>query len=392
MMEPEKPAPIPFNKPFIAGRELYHISQAVLSGHLAGNGTFTRKCQAFLETRYGVGKALMTASCTGALEMAAILCGLEPGDEVIMPSYTFVSTANAFHLRGARPVFADIRPDTLNLDPRDVIGRIGPRTKAVCVVHYAGVACDMDAFTTLCKERNLILIEDAAHAIGAFYKGKGEGKDKALGSFGALSAFSFHETKNFIAGEGGALGINDPALVERAEIIWEKGTNRSQFFRGLTDKYTWVDIGSSFLPSELVTAFLYAQFEQAEEITRRRLACWNLYRDALAPLETSGDLRLPFIPAYARHNAHMFYLLLENESARNALLDYLGQRGIMAVFHYIPLHASPMGLSMGYKAEMFPVTVDASARILRLPLFYDLQPGEQDRIIGAIREFFGKRG
>ncbi len=375
---------IPFNKPFIAGRELYFISQAVLSGHLAGNGTFTRKCQNFLETEYGCGKALMTSSCTGALEMAAILCDLEPGDEVILPSYTFVSTANAFHLRGAKLIFADIRPDTLNIDPADVAARIGPRTKAACVVHYAGVACEMDAFTDLCKRNKLILVEDAAHAIGAYYNGK------ALGGFGALSAFSFHETKNFIAGEGGALGINDPTLVERAEIIWEKGTNRSQFFRGLTDKYTWVDIGSSFLPSELVTAFLYAQFEQAEEITRRRLACWNYYREALEPLAKEGRLRLPVVPAYAGHNAHMFYLLLESGSVRDALMETLRRRGIMAVFHYIPLHSSPMGLSMGYRAGMFPVTEDSSARILRLPLFYDLQPGEQDRVIGAIREFFTK--
>ncbi|MDB5049472.1 MAG: dTDP-4-amino-4,6-dideoxygalactose transaminase [Fibrobacteres bacterium] len=383
-METTGPAPIPFNKPFIAGRELYHISQAVLSGHLAGNGIFTRKCQEFLETTYGCGKALMTSSCTGALEMAAILCDLEPGDEVILPSYTFVSTANAFHLRGAKLVFADITPDTLNLDPTGVEERLGPATKAVCVVHYAGVACEMDAFTALCAKRGLRLVEDAAHAIGATYKGK------ALGSFGALSAFSFHETKNFISGEGGALAVNDPALVERAEIIWEKGTNRSQFFRGITDKYTWVDIGSSFLPSELVTAFLYAQFEQADEITRRRLACWKHYQTGLAPLEKAGDLRLPVIPAYSGHNAHMFYLLLENGDARDALMAFLRQRNIMAVFHYIPLHSSPMGLAMGYRAGMFPVTESCSARILRLPMFYDLKTEEQDRVVGAIREFFGK--
>lgn len=383
-MKPPDPQPIPFNKPFIAGRELYHISQAVLSGHLAGNGAFTRKCQEFLETHYGCLKALMTSSCTGALEMAAILSGVGPGDEVILPSYTFVSTANAFHLRGARLIFADIRPDTLNLDPVSVEARVSAQTRAVCVVHYAGVGCEMDEFQKLCAARNLVLVEDAAHAIGAYYK------DKALGSFGALSAFSFHETKNFIAGEGGALGINDPSLIERAEIIWEKGTNRSQFYRGLTDKYTWVDIGSSFLPSELITAFLYAQFEQAEEITRRRLASWEYYRQALAGLEAAGILRLPVIPGYARHNAHMFYLLLEDESVRNGLLEHLKERGIMAVFHYIPLHSSPMGLSMGYKAGMLPVTESASARILRLPLFYDLTFAEQDRVIGAVRGFFGK--
>jgi dTDP-4-amino-4,6-dideoxygalactose transaminase len=377
--------PIPFNKPFIAGRELYHISQAVLSGHLAGNGIFTRKCQDWLQTRQGCGKALMTSSCTGALEMAAILCDLEPGDEVILPSFTFVSTANAFHLRGARLVFADIRPDTLNLDAADVESKAGPRTKAVCVVHYAGVGCEMDEFMALTGKRKLILVEDAAHAIGAHYKGR------PLGSFGALSAFSFHETKNFISGEGGALGINDPALVDRAEIIWEKGTNRSQFFRGVTDKYTWVDIGSSFLPSELITAFLFAQFEQGEEINRRRLSCWSYYRDGLADLEKAGDLRLPVIPAHAGHNAHMFHLLLDTGETRDALLAWLRERGIMAVFHYIPLHTSPMGQSMGYREGMLPVTENASARLLRLPLFYDLKKEEQDRVIRSVHDFFGAR-
>lgn len=381
----KNPSPIPFNKPFIAGRELYHISQAVLSGHLAGNGIFTRKCQEYLEARHGCRKALMTASCTGALEMAAILCGIEPGDEVILPSFTFVSTANAFHLRGARLVFADIRPDTLNLDPAAVEALAGPRTRAVCLVHYAGVGCEMDEFMALSGRRGFTLVEDAAHAIGAHYKGR------PLGSFGALSAFSFHETKNFISGEGGALGINDPALIERAEIIWEKGTNRSQFFRGITDKYTWVDIGSSFLPSELVTAFLYAQFEQGEEINRRRLACWRYYREGLEDLEKAGLLRLPVIPQHSSHNAHMFYVLLEDGVARDALLAWMRERGIMAVFHYIPLHGSPMGQAMGYRAGMFPVTESASARILRLPLFYDLKREEQDRVIRAMRDFFGSR-
>ncbi len=383
-MTPDGSDPIPFNKPFIAGRELYHISQAVLSGQLAGNGQFTKRCQEWIESRCGCGKALMTASCTGALEMAAILCGIRPGDEVILPSYTFVSTANAFHLRGAKLIFADISPDTLNLDPASVAERIGPGTKAVCVVHYAGIACDMDAFQSMCAKHDLILVEDAAHAIGAYHNGK------PLGSFGALSAFSFHETKNFISGEGGALGINDKSLVERAEIIWEKGTNRSQFFRGVTDKYTWVDIGSSYLPSELITAFLYAQFEQAEEITRRRLDCWQYYRQGLAGLESAGETRLPVIPAYARHNAHMFHILLADGKTRDALMAYLRERGIMAVFHYVPLHSSPMGLSMGYRAGMFPVTEACSERILRLPLFYDLKKTEQDRVLGAIRDFFGQ--
>ncbi len=373
---------IPFNKPFIAGKELYNISQAVLSGHLAGNGAFTRKCQEFLETRYGCGKALMTASCTGALEMAAILCDLEPDDEVILPSYTFVSTANAFHLRRARLIFADIEPDTLNLSLSAVRERVTAKTKAICVVHYAGVGCEMDGFLDLCRPRKIKLVEDAAHGVGAFYK------NRALGSLGDLSAFSFHETKNFISGEGGALAINDPTLVERAEIIWEKGTNRSQFFRGLTDKYTWVDTGSSFLPSELITAFLYAQFEQAEEITKRRLACWEYYRSGLDSLERQGHLRLPFIPSHCQHNAHMFYLLLADGKSRDALMAHLAKKGIMAVFHYIPLHSSPMGRSMGYAEGMYPVTESVSARILRLPLFYDLNRQEQDQVIEAVKEFF----
>ena len=374
---------IPFNKPFIVGNEIQNISKAVLSGQLAGNGAFTKKCQEFLETRYDVGKALMTASCTGALEMAAILCEIGPGDEVILPSYTFVSTANAFHLRGAKLIFADIEPDTLNLSLRSTEAHLSTKTKAVCVVHYAGVGCDMDGYIALCRQKNLKLVEDAAHAIGAYYKGK------ALGSFGDLSAFSFHETKNFIAGEGGALGINNPSLVERAEIIWEKGTNRSQFFRGLIDKYTWVDIGSSFLPSELITAFLYAQFEHAEEITKRRLSCWNHYRAGLESFEQQGLMRLPTIPSHCQHNAHTFFLLLENEKTRNALIGYLSKRGITVTFHYIPLHTSPMGLSMGYRPGMLPITESVSGRILRLPLFYDLRLEEQDQIMDGITDFFG---
>lgn len=377
------PDPIPFNRPFIAGRELYHIAQAVLSGHLAGNGEFTRKCQAWLEAQAGCGKALLTASCTGALEMAAILCGVEPGDEVILPSYTFVSTANAFHLRGARLIFADILPDTFNLDPVSVRERITGRTRAICVVHYAGVGCDMEEFGAMTGSGKPILVEDAAHALGAYYK------DKPLGSFGALSAYSFHETKNFIAGEGGALGVNDPALADRAEIIWEKGTNRSQYFRGLVDKYTWVDIGSSYLPSELIAAFLYAQFEQAEEITRRRLASWSHYRAGLSDLEGSGRIRLPVVPADCRHNAHMFQVLLDTAAARDGLMEHLRRLGILAVFHYVPLHTSPMGRSMGYREGMLPVTESISSRVLRLPLYYDLTTAQQDRVIAGVRGYLG---
>jgi len=377
------PEPIPFNRPFIAGRELYHIAQAVLSGHLAGNGEFTRKCQGWLEAQAGCGKALLTASCTGALEMAAILCGVEPGDEVILPSYTFVSTANAFHLRGARLIFADIRPDTFNLDPVSARERITGRTRAICVVHYAGVGCDMEAFGAMTGIGKPILVEDAAHALGAYYQ------DKPLGSFGALAAYSFHETKNFIAGEGGALGVNDPTLVDRAEIIWEKGTNRSQYFRGLVDKYTWVDIGSSYLPSELIAAFLYAQFEQAEEITRRRLASWRYYLAGLSDLEGSGRIRLPVVPAHCRHNAHMFHLLLETAAARDGLMEHLRRLGIMAVFHYVPLHTSPMGRSLGYREGMLPVTESISSRLLRLPLYYDLTTAQQDRVIAGVRGYLG---
>ena len=377
---------IPFNRPFIAGKELHYISQAVLSGHLAGNGVFTKQCQKWLEAQATCKKALLTSSCTGALEMAAILSQIQPGDEVILPSYTFVSTANAFYLRGAKLIFADITADTLNLDPKSVEEKITAKTKVICIVHYAGVACQMDAFIDLCTSKKIILIEDAAHAIGAYYK------NTPLGSFGAMSTFSFHETKNFISGEGGALGINDFELIERAEIIWEKGTNRSQFFRGLADKYTWVDIGSSFLPSELIAAFLFAQFEQAEEITRRRISNWEYYKKELNELEQKGRLRLPIIPSYAKHNAHMFYILLESGTVRDGLMGYLRERGILAVFHYIPLHSSPMGMSMNYKEGMFPITESLSRKILRLPLFYDLKREEQDRVVNGISDFLKTSG
>lgn len=373
---------IPFNKPFIVGKELYYISQAVLSGQLAGNGLFTKKCQHFLQETYGGAKVLLTTSCTHALEMAAILCDIQPGDEIIMPSFTFVSTANAYVLRGARPVFVDIRPDTLNLDEGLIESAITPRTRAICPVHYAGVGCEMNEITALARARGLRVVEDAAQGMNSTYR------DRWLGTIGDLAAFSFHETKNFISGEGGALIVNDPELCERAEIIWEKGTNRSKFFRGEVDKYTWVDIGSSYLPSELIAAFLYAQLENSAEITRRRLNAWHEYRDGLRPLEEAGILRLPIIPDHCSHNGHMFYILLDTVQTRDRLMAQLKSQKILSVFHYIPLHDSPMGQRLGYRPGQFPVTEEMSGRLLRLPMFFDLKTEEQDRVIAGIRDFF----
>ena len=375
---------IPFNQPFIIGKELYYISQAVLNGHLAGNGMFTHKCQELIESTYGGAKVLLTTSCTSALEMAAILCNVNPGDEVILPSFTFVSTANAFVLRGARPVFVDIRSDTLNMDEELIEAAITPRTRLICPVHYAGVGCEMDRILQLARDRNLRVVEDAAHAMDSAYKGR------SLGTLGDLGTYSFHETKNFISGEGGALLINDPALLERAEIVWEKGTNRSQFFRGEVDKYTWVDIGSSYLPSELIAAFLYAQLENAEQITRKRLAAWDYYFAGLESLQADGFLRLPIIPSECKHNAHMFYILLENGRIRDELMAYLKRAGISPVFHYIPLHSSPMGVKYGFHEGQLPVTESISERLLRLPLFFEIAPEQQRRVIDRIHQYFGR--
>jgi dTDP-4-amino-4,6-dideoxygalactose transaminase len=376
--------PIPFNKPFIVGKELEYVSEAVKSGQLAGNGIFTKKCQRFLEESYGFHKVLMTHSATAALEMSALLCDIKYDDEVILPSFTFVSTANAFFLRGARLKFIDIRPDTLNIDERLLEKAISKKTKAICPVHYAGVGCQMDIIGRVAKKNNLKIIEDAAHAIGSKYKGK------YLGSFGDLAALSFHETKNFISGEGGALVINSPELVERAEIIWEKGTNRKKFEQGVVDKYTWVDKGSSFYPSELVTSFLYGQLEKAEIIMQKRLSIWDYYWNNLLELQQEGFLRLPVIPKGCEHNAHMFYILLNSNKERNDLMQELRKNNILAVFHYIPLHSSPMGLKMGYSASQLPVTEDISKRILRLPLFYELKAKEQKRIITSVKSFFAR--
>jgi dTDP-4-amino-4,6-dideoxygalactose transaminase len=360
-------AVIPFNRPYVTGRELDHIAEAHANGHLAGNGQFSKLCATWLEERIGSRKALLTHSCTAALEMAAILSGVGEGDEVIMPSFTFVSTANAFVLRGATPVFVDIRPDTLDLDAALIEAAITPRTRAIVAVHYAGVGCDMAAIMAIAARHDLLVIEDAAQGIMADYRGR------PLGGIGHLAALSFHETKNLISGEGGALLINDPAFVDRAEIVWEKGTNRGQFFRGQVDKYTWVDVGSSYLPGEIVAAFLWAQMEEADAITARRLALWDRYHEALADLERSGRARRPIVPAECRHNAHMYYLLLADLAARSAFIERLRERGIQSVFHYVPLHTSPYGRTVGRAVGELPNTDSAAERLVRLPLWLGLE-------------------
>jgi dTDP-4-amino-4,6-dideoxygalactose transaminase len=368
---------IPFNKPYMTGKELWYISQAHASGHLAGDGAFTKKCSAWLEQRIGSQKALLTHSCTAALEMAAILADIGPGDEVIMPSYTFVSTANAFVLRGATPVFVDIRADTLNIDETKIEAAVTARTKAIVPVHYAGVSCEMDVIMDIARRHGLLVIEDAAQGILSTYKGR------PLGSIGHMAALSFHETKNIISGEGGALLINDPHLVARAEVIREKGTNRSQFFRGQVDKYTWVDIGSSFLPGEIIAAFLWAQLEEAHLINPRRLDIWANYHRRFASLEAEGKIRRPTIPADCVHNAHMYYLLLPDLASRSALIDRLKAKGIQTVFHYIPLHSSPNGVKIGRVEGDMANTDNTGERLLRLPLWLGLEE-QQDDVIAEI--------
>lgn len=367
---------IPFNKPYMTGKELWYISQAHANGHLAGDGVFTGKCNAWLENLVGCDKALLTHSCTAALEMAAILAELEPGDEVIMPSYTFVSTANAFVLRGAVPVFIDIRSDTLNIDEEQIEDAITSKTKAIVVVHYAGVACEMDTIMNLADKHGLLVIEDNAQGLESTYRGR------PLGSIGHLAAVSFHETKNIISGEGGALLINSRKFSERAEMIREKGTNRSQFFRGQVDKYTWVELGSSYLPSELVAAFLWAQMEEAEYITQRRLNIWNTYHQWFASLEEQGKLRRPVIPTDCKHNAHMYYLLLPDLEHRRGFIESLKARGIGVVFHYIPLHDSPMGMKYGRASGDLKNTQELSNRLVRLPLWLGLE----DELTGVIQQ------
>lgn len=365
---------IPFNKPYMTGKELWNIAQAHANGHLAGDGEFTKRCSRWLEARTGANKALLTHSCTAALEMAALLADIQPGDEVIMPSYTFVSTANAFVLRGAVPVFVDIRPDTLNIDETLIETAITERTKAIVPVHYAGVGCEMDTIMAIANKHGLLVIEDAAQAVMANYKGR------PLGSIGQMGALSFHETKNIISGEGGALLVNSPHYAERAEVIREKGTNRSQFFRGQVDKYTWVDIGSSYLPGEIIAAFLAAQMEEADSITRQRLAVWNTYHQWLAEAEKAGKLRRPVVPAHCAHNAHMYYILLPDLEHRTVFIDKLRKVGINTVFHYIPLHSAPAGQRNGRTHGELRVTNEMSERLVRLPLWVGLEEQQAEVI------------
>ena len=371
---------VPFNKPYMTGKELFYIAEAHFNSMLAGDGPFTKKCHRWLEEQMGAQKALLTHSCTAALEMAAILADIQPGDEVIMPSYTFVSTANAFVLRGGVPVFVDIRPDTLNIDETLIEAAITPRTKAIVPVHYAGVACEMDTIMDIARRHNLLVIEDAAQGVLSSYKGK------TLGTIGHMGAYSFHETKNVISGEGGALLINDTRFIERAEIIREKGTNRSQFFRGEVDKYTWVDVGSSYLPGEVIAAFLWAQLESASSITRQRLEVWDRYHQLMAPFERQGMLRCPIAPEECAHNAHMFYVLIAPEFDRQFILNHLKANQINAVFHYVPLHTSPAGKRYARTCGDLKVTDDLSERLIRLPLWFGLQQNEQEKVANLLVE------
>lgn len=369
---------IPFNWPYMTGKELYYIAEAHFNGRLAGDGPFTKRCHSWLEERAGCRKALLTHSCTAALEMAALLLDIQPGDEIIMPSFTFVSTANAFVLRGGVPVFVDIREDTLNLDERLIEAAITPRTRAIVPVHYAGVACEMDTIMAIARQHGLKVVEDAAQGMMATYKGR------ALGSIGDLGAYSFHETKNVISGEGGALLVNTPDLSLRAEIIREKGTDRSQFFRGEVDKYTWQEVGSSFLPGELIAAFLWAQLEEADRITNERLASWQRYHELLGPLEAKEILRRPIVPEECQHNAHMYYVLLASKIDRQEVLDEFKRNDIWSVFHYVPLHSSPAGLRYGRIHGNLKITTQQSERLVRLPLWVGLSVEQQDRVVEVL--------
>ena len=361
---------IPFNKPYLTGKELVYIEDAVTKGKISGNGFYTKLCQDFFESKYGFPKCLLTTSCTDALEMAAILINIQEGDEVIMPSYTFVSTANAFVLRGAKIIFADSRKDHPGIDEDSIEALITPKTKAIVPVHYAGVACDMDKIMELAQKYHLFVIEDAAQAIDSFYTGK-DGVRKPLGSIGHLGAFSFHETKNIISGEGGMLAINDSQFSERAEIIWEKGTNRSAFFRGEVDKYGWVDVGSSFLPSEIIAAFLWAQLENLDDIQKVRKAHWEHYNRELQEWAVENEIQLPVIPSYATNNGHMFYLVCKNMEQRTVLIDKLKDKGILSVFHYISLHNSPF-YKNSHNGKLLSESERYSDCVLRLPMYYEL--------------------
>lgn len=375
---------IPFNKPYLTGKETHYIYEAVQNGKLSGNGLFTQRCHKFFEHKYHFRKCLLTTSCTDALEMAAMLCNITPGDEVIIPSYTFVSTALAFVRQGAKVVFADSCNDNPNIDVKLLESLITPRTKVIVPVHYAGVACDMDAIMALATKYNLLVVEDAAQAIDSYYKGR------PLGGIGHLAAFSFHETKNIISGEGGLLAINDERFIRRAEIIWEKGTNRAEFFRGEVNKYGWVDIGSSFLPSEVIAAFLWAQLEQLDTIQQRRKAIWQIYHNGLKPLADKSYCHLPDIPDYATNNAHMFYIVCRSLDERSGLIKHLKERNILAVFHYLSLHSSQYYTDK-HDGRLLPNSDSFADRLVRLPLFYELQDNELLSIIDSIKGFYENR-
>ncbi len=377
---------IPFNRPCLAGNEYKYIAEAIANGYASGDGAFTRRCHELLEQELHVPKVLLTTSCTHALEMAAILLDCGPGDEVIVPSFTFVSTANAFVLRGARLVFADVRPDTMNLDEAQLEPLITSRTKAIVPVHYAGVPCEMDTICAIASRYGISVIEDNAHSLFALYRGQ------YTGTFGRLATQSFHETKNVTCGEGGALVVNDPELVERALIVREKGTNRSQFFRGQVDKYSWVDVGSSYLPSDLLAAFLLAQLEAREEIQKKRRRIWRSYFQHLEPWAAENDIRLPVVPAECEQAYHMFYMLLPSLEFRQSLIAHLQAQGILSVFHYVPLHSSEMGRKWAARETPCPVTEDVSARLLRLPFYNDLTEAEQARVVSAVTSFGGRFG
>lgn len=372
---------IPFNRPCLLGKEMENIKEALTLGHSSGAGPFSKRCQLFLEQTLPTQKVLLTTSGTHALEMAALLLNISEGDEVIVPSFTFVSTINAFVLRGARPVFADIRPDTLNMDESRLEALITRKTKAVVPVHYGGVGCEMDAILALTSRKHIPVVEDNAHGLFARYKGK------SLGTMGVLGIQSFHETKNFICGEGGALLINDPSLAERAEILREKGTDRSRFFRGMVDKYTWQDLGSSYVLSDLLAAYLWAQLQARAEISERRSKQWNGYLQGLASWGKAHDVRLPSVPDHCEQSHHVFQLQMPSAAARDGFIDHMKRRGIHCVFHYVPLHLSPMGLKLGGRPGDCPVTESVSARLVRLPLFHDLQQNDQERIIDAAKAF-----
>jgi dTDP-4-amino-4,6-dideoxygalactose transaminase len=377
---------LPFNSPFIVGKELFYIAQAVIANrHTAGDGPFTKKCQAWLEERLDCHKALLTHSCTAALEMASILADIQPGDEIIMPSFTFVSTANAFVLRGGVPVFVDIRPDTLNINESLIEEVITPKTRAIVPVHYAGVPCQMDAILEIAQRKQLLVIEDAAQALLSRYR------DKYMGTIGQMSCLSFHETKNIISGEGGALLINDPSMIERAEIVREKGTNRNQFFRGQVDKYTWVDIGSSYLPSDILAAFLFAQMENADQIMAKRNQIYDLYMEGLRPLSEKGYIKLPFIFNDCHSNGHIFYIITRSLEDRTGLIKFLKEHGVMAVFHYVPLHSSPAGQLYGRACGPLEVTQRVSDCLLRLPLYYEMTAEDVQYVVEKMAHYYQKK-